>query len=214
MPDSIRVAFDASTVIAMDNPHVKMLDLTLSYFSKMGYVLIMCTENLVECFTQKARLRASGVLNEVTEVDGGIFFRVKNFCKQTNNHLNNDNDYKGIATAIQEKCKFFVSNDFKQKIAAQSYAESKSIELQSVKPPQFLLHMYLQNRILFPWHKDIECAVNLYQHEELPNIFEGIQNRGWNLSDALDRFTSYGMNINTTIQDHLTVEGTRASETH
>ena len=68
MPDT-KVAFDASTIIAMDNPHVKMVDFVLQYFLKTGHVLVMCTENLVECFTQKKGLRSSGALKEVNPVD-------------------------------------------------------------------------------------------------------------------------------------------------
>ena len=192
MPDSIKVAFDASTIIAMDNPHVKMIDFVLRYFSKTGHVLVMCTENLVECFTQKNGLRSSGALREITTVDEKIFVDVKAFCKKSGFRLNNDNDYKGIATAIQEKCRYFVSNDYKQKLGAEEYAKSKSMELISVTPPLFLMYMHLADGVLFPWNKNIEFTVNMYQYEELPNIFEGITERGWNMNDALDRFLPYG----------------------
>lgn len=209
MPDSIKVAFDASTIIAMDNSHVKMVDYVLRYFSKTGHVLVMCTENLVECFTQKNGLRSSGALREITAVDGKIFLDVKDYCKQSGFRLNDDNDYKGIATAVQEKCQYFVSNDYKQKLGAEEYAKSKSMNLTSVTPPLFMMYMHLADRVLFPWNKNIEFTVNMYQYEELPNIFEGIHNRGWNQNDALDRFMPYGKNINTTVLAQLAAEETR-----
>ena len=209
MPDT-KVAFDASTIIAMDNPHVKMVDFVLQYFLKTGHVLVMCTENLVECFTQKKGLRSSGALKEVNPVDERIFLDVKDFCKQKGYRLNNDNDYKGIATAFQEKCKFFVSYDYKQKLGAEEYTKSKSMDLTSVTPPLFMMYMHLAERVLYPWNKNIEFTVNMYQYEELPNIFEGIHDRGWNQHDALDRFMSYGKNINTTVSAQLAAEETKS----
>ena len=206
MTNSVKIAFDASTIIAMDNPHVRMMEFTLEYFSKTGHVLVMCTENLVECFTQKAKLRSSGVLEEIQGVDGGIFSDVKRSSKKLGIHLNDDNDYKGIATAIQERCKYFVSNDYKQVLAAQNYAESKGIGLTAVKPPLFLMYMHLANGELFPWHRNIDFTIDLFHHEELPNIFDGVRNRGWNKEDTLDRFIPYGMNISTTVKAQLAVQ--------
>lgn len=206
MNNPIKIAFDASTIIAMDNPRVQMIEFTLRYFSNTGHVLVMCTENLVECFSQKSGLRSSGVLREIQGVDGGIFSDVKDSSKKLGIRLNDDNDYKGIATAIQERCKYFVSNDYRQVLAAQKYAESKGVELTALKPPLFLMYMHLANKELFPWNKNIEFTVSLFHHEELPNIFDGVRNRDWNKEDTLDRFTPYGMNINTTVQAELATQ--------
>jgi hypothetical protein len=192
-----KIAFDASAIIGFDEANIHMLDSIRAYFKASNHLMIVCQEIVQECKTVQPRIADSDVCNVVHSRDE-TFQAVKSLSRSPELRIQ-DNDYRCIASAIDEKCLYLVSNDMGLIAAANNYTKQKGIGLKSFTLANFLYYMYASRRDLFSWKLNIKTVAKLYHHVEMQNIVDGIKTRKWELKQARERFLPYATNIYQTI---------------
>jgi predicted nucleic acid-binding protein len=196
--EAVRLVFDASGILGFDHSEVRMVGDILSYFEKSDHKLIMCSENLYEChLALRSALKKSSVTSEV-KVSEDVFKQVKAIC-----HLTapvGPNDYKCIATAIEQKADFLVSNDYGLIKAANVCRNQGQGKFRVLTPVSLLFYMYRKHRELFDWKPSLIGAVKFYHEVEVPRVFHGVTKLNFTERDTRQVFTPYATHIYDTLK--------------
>ena len=196
-----KVAFDSSAIIGFDDSDVDMLGEMHGYFRGSNHVMVICNAVWNECRFLRDAFVESNECKRVRTNDA-TFQAVRALCHPVPTLRGvQDNDFRVIASAVDEGCTYLVSNDGGQIEATSRYAQRKRINVRPLSVANFLYYMYSVRRDLFPWKMNIKKVTNFYHYVEIKNMFDGITDpaRHWDLAISRNRFAPYAKNIYQTV---------------
>ncbi|AKB67396.1 type II toxin-antitoxin system VapC family toxin [Methanosarcina mazei] len=190
------LAIDANIPITF--VHAGIWDIFEEYVRKCKYSVIMPEEVYDEVRDRSARLKL-----ENAEFVQKIKLKESSFKALKADSISNnksgqaeiqDNDYRLITLAFDEKADYLVSNDKKLIYVADKYIEiQKQYEKNPlpIVPPELFWLMYSERKDLFGLRKDISTNLKYYRKIEIDRMHKGIKEKGWDCDYCYEIFDIY-----------------------
>lgn len=145
-------------------------------------------EKLEPCITKK-------------KVDKPFVKEIKNDITRIHKHIHTrkDKDYQIIALSVKEKVNYLITNDRDILTATKKYKNYKGFKKDEIiltSLAGLIRFMYICNKTLFRNEIDIAEKNFLFcSNVELPNCYDGIKNREWELKMVINSVNPYHSNV-------------------
>lgn len=201
-----KIVIDANIPISFIHKKVNLWETFGKYVEETSHEIIMPIEVYDEVIDRKTRqvFEANCCFIKQVETNQKLFYEIKTECESLlkRRNLIQDNDFKLITAAIDQKADILVSNDYELLNVLEKYKQHKGIpknQLLFLRAAGLLRLMHNECKNIFDWGPHVVANLKFYHHIEIPNTCDGMLKRNWNEKFAKSRFIPFQNNIIETV---------------